>query len=108
MLHAVQNLDKLAAKRDQLIETLSPLQDILRGSLVRYVHEDCRCHPNGRYGPYWYLSVKTCNKTHMRKLPDSKVPLVRKAVQNYNSWWKTCLEIFELNTQILHAQGKDS
>ncbi len=41
----------------RLIGSLPPYVDLIRGSLVRYHHEGCRCHPNVRYGPYCYLSV---------------------------------------------------
>lgn len=86
-------------KRDQHIGGLPALTDIVRGSLVRYVHDGCKCHPNGRY-VYWYLSVNDRGKTKMRKLQDHQVPAVRQAIQNYRRWRKTCLHIIELNTQI--------
>lgn len=87
-------------ERDRLIANLPPLTDVLRGSLVKYYHEGCRCHPNGRYGPYWYLSVNMGGKTKMRKLQDHHVPHVRQTIKNYRRWWKTCLRIFELNTKL--------
>ena len=85
-------------KRDDLIAKLPGLTDVLRGSLMKYYHQGCRCHPKGSYGPYWYLSVKMNGKTKMRKLQDHQVPAVREAIANYKRWWKTCLRIFELNT----------
>ena len=88
------------AKRTELIAELPDLTQVVRGSLLKYYHEGCRCHPKGRYGPYWYLSVKMNGKTKMRKLQDHQVPAVREAIKNYERWWKTCLRIFELNTQI--------
>lgn len=92
------------ARLEKLITELPPVTGLIRGSLVRYYHEGCRCHPNGRYGPYWYLSINVGGKTKMRKLKDPQVPRVRQAVKDYNRWWKTCLQIFELNTQIALAK----
>lgn len=91
-------------QRNRLIKSLPALTGIIRGSLVRYYHEGCRCHPNGRYGPYWYLSVNQAGRTRMRKLHDHHVPYVRQAIRNYHRWQKTCLRIFELNTQLAIAR----
>ena len=92
------------AERDQLIAELPPMTDIIRGSLLKYYHEGCRCHPKGRYGPYWYLSVKLQGRTKMRKLQDHQVPHVRAAIANYKRWWEACLKIIELNTQAALAR----
>jgi len=93
-------------RRDQLIAKLPPLQKVLRGSLLKYYHEGCKCHPKGRYGPYWYLSVKMEGKTKMRKLQDHHVAQIKAAIKNYERWWKDCLRVFELNTQlILNKEG---
>lgn len=93
-------------RHNQLVNSLPPMTDIIRGSLLCYHHEGCRCHPHGRYGPYWYLSVNTGGKTKMRKLQDSQVPYVRQAIKNYKRWWKTCLRIIELNTQLAVSKEK--
>jgi len=66
-------------QRDRLIASLPPFADLIRGSLVRYYHEGCRCHPNGRYGPYWYLSVNQgggpkCGSSTRIKSPRSGGP----------------------------------
>jgi hypothetical protein len=88
------------AQRDRLIASLPPAASLIRGSLVRYYHEGCRCHPNGRYGPYWYLSVNQGGRTKMRKLQAHQVPRVRQALRHYHRWWQTCLRIFELNAEL--------
>jgi hypothetical protein len=77
---------------------------IIRGSLLRYHHQGCRCHPKGRYGPYWRLSVNYGGRTRMYQLRPNQVPHVRRALKNYQRWWKTCLRIFEANTRLLLAQ----
>lgn len=87
-------------QRDRLVARLPRAAKLIRGSLVRYYHEGCRCHPNGRYGPYWYLSVNQGGRTKMRKLHAQHVPHVRRALQNYERWWKTWLRIFELNADL--------
>jgi hypothetical protein len=87
-------------QRDPLIQSLPLLKDILRGSLLRYVHQGCRCHPKGRY-VYWYLSVNSGGKTQMHKLKIHQVPLVRQALKNYRRFKKLCRQIFEINTKIL-------
>lgn len=91
---------RLKIKRDKMIESLPPMEDLVRGSLLRYYHEGCPCHPKGRYGPYWYLSVNVQGRTKMRKLEDRRVPLVRQALKNYQRWWKTALKIMAINTEL--------
>ena len=93
-------------QRDRLIARLPPATALIRGSLVRYYHEGCRCHPNGRYGPYWYLSVNQGGRTKMRKLQAHHVPQIRRALKSYERWWKTCLRLFALNTEL--ALGKEA
>ena len=92
------------AKRNHLIESLPPMTNIIRGSLLRYHHEGCPCHPKGRYGPYWRLSVKQGGRTKMYQLQPHHLPKIRQAIANYHRWWKTCLRIFEANTQYIVAQ----
>ena len=89
-----------SSQRHSLIHSLPPMTQLIRGSLLRYVHQGCRCHPKGRY-VYWYLSVNQGGRTRMRKLQDHQVPYVRQALKNYHRWWKTCIRIFEFNTQIV-------
>jgi hypothetical protein len=36
----------------------------------------------------------------MRHVPPDKVHAIRQAIKNYQRWWKTCLRIFELNSQL--------
>lgn len=94
---------KTSSSPDPLIHKLPPMKNLIRGSLVRYVHDHCKCHPNGRY-VYWYLSIKEGGRTRMRKLKDDQVPRIRQALKDYDYWWKTCLKIFEINTDIAFSK----
>lgn len=91
-------------QRDRLIAGLPPVTGIIRGSLVPYYHEGCPCHPKGRYGPYWRLSVNTGGRTRMRHVPLRQVSRIRKAINGYHRWWKTCLRIIEFNTELALAK----
>lgn len=91
----------LKEKRSQLIESLPPMTEVIRGSLVQEYHKNCPCHPKGRYGPYWRLSVNEGGRTKMRQLQRDQVPKVRESLKNYRRWWKTCLSIMELNTKLV-------
>lgn len=88
-----------------LTNRLPDWPELIRGSLLRTFltcgKKTCRCHAGFKHGPYWYLSVNHGGKTRMRKLQRDQVPRVRKAIKNYNRWWKTCLKIFELSTQMV-------
>lgn len=87
-------------QRRKLLADLPDMTEIIRGSLVPYYHEGCPCHPKGRYGPYWRLSVNQAGRTRMHHIPPHKVQAIRQAIKNYQRWWKTCLRIFELNSQL--------
>lgn len=95
------------ALRDRLAAALPPVSTLIRGSLLCEMHEGCDCHPNGRYGPYWRLSVNYGGRTRMYQLRPDQVPGVRRALKNYQRWWKACLRIMELNTQALLADKED-
>ena len=94
----------MPAPTRHLIESLPPMTAIIQGSLVRYYHQDCRCHPKGRYGPYWRLSVKLEGRTKMYQVQPRQLPKIRKAISDHRRWWKTCLRIFVANTERLLAQ----
>jgi hypothetical protein len=89
---------------DVLITRLPEWPTLIRGSLLRASltcgQKKCRCRQGFKHGPYWYLSINYGGKTRMHKLRDHQVATVRKAINNYKRWWKTCLKIFEFNTQI--------
>lgn len=91
----------LAQKRSELIKSLPPITEVIRGSLVREYHKNCPCHPKGRYGPYWRLSVNEGGRTKMRQLQRTQVPQIRKSIKNYQRWWKTCLGVMEINTSLV-------
>jgi hypothetical protein len=40
----------------------------------------------------------------MRKFHTHQVPQIRRALKNYERWWKTCLRIFELNAGVTLSQ----
>lgn len=94
----------LQSQRKHLIASLPPLTHILRGTLLREHHHGCPCHPKGRYGPYWRLSVNQAGRTRMRQLKPHQLARVRQAAKNYQRWRKICRRIFDLNARILLAQ----
>jgi len=96
----------LIQKRDSIIKALPSLKGIIRGTLLKYHHEHCKCHPNGKYGPYWYLSMSQNGRTKMRKLQDTQVPEIRKALKTYDKYRKMCEEIFQINIKLARGEEK--
>ena len=96
--------------RDQNIARLPAWPNIIRGTLkhsrLTCGNPGCRCRRAKRYrhGPYWYLSVNMDGRTKTRLLQDHHVPSIRQGIKNYHRWWKTCLRIFEINTQLALAK----
>jgi hypothetical protein len=102
------NLSPLRQTRAQLIASLPPWEQIIRGTLIRYRltcgKPSCRCHqdPRFRHGPYWYLSVSFPHgKQTKHLLPVDQARAARQAIDAYQKLWKTLCRISEINLAIL-------
>ena len=87
-----------------LLKKLPAPTQILQGSLIRYYHEGCRCHPNGRYGPYWYLSIQRQGKTKMVLVPQKKLPLVRGYLRNWKRYSQLIRTIMDTNLDLIKKE----
>lgn len=87
-----------------LLKKLPAPTEILQGSLIRYYHEGCRCHPNGRYGPYWYLSIQRQGKTKMVLVPKEKLSLVRQYLRNWKRYLRLIRTIMDKHLEIIKKE----
>jgi hypothetical protein len=81
---------------------------MVRGSVVerrlRCGKAGCRC-ARGRLHAAIYLSVTFAGgRTEQISLPSDLVPLARRWVANYQSWWKVVEKISAINRQLLRAR----
>ncbi len=101
-------MKRLLAQRRRVLESLPPLEEILRGSVfarrVRCGKPSCHC-THGQGHPATYLSVTFAGgRTEQISLPAALVPVARRWVANYRKWWSAVEKVSELNRQILRQR----
>jgi hypothetical protein len=92
------------------VETLPPLDEVLRGSVVdRSIRcGGARCHcASGEGHRVTYLSVTHAGgRTEQISLPVELVSTVRRGVAIYQRWWKIVEQLSAINREILREQRK--
>lgn len=88
-----------------LARGLPPLEDVLRGSVVRRVvrcgKPSCRC-AEGDGHPAVSLSVTLRGgRTEQISLPEHLVEQVERQVSNYHAWWEAIEAISAINRELL-------
>jgi hypothetical protein len=100
------------ASRDKLLDRLTNLGDVLRGSLLeRTIHHSTGCPKcaRGEGHPLWVLNVGyPGGKTRQLSLRPDQVPQVRKALDRYRQVKDTLEAISELNQQLLRLDRDES
>src|ERR1700684_3371856 len=98
--------------RDKLLERLTNLGDVLRGSLLeRTVHHSSGCPKcaRGEGHPLWVLNVGyPGGKTRQLSLRPEQVPQVREALGRYRQIKETIEGISELNQLLLRLERNAS
>jgi hypothetical protein len=93
------------ARRQQLLDDLPPLTDLVRGSFfVRHRRcgaRGCHCRTGlGHRTAYISVTFKD-GSTEQISLPRDLEPLARRWVRNYQRWWKAIEEISRINRLLL-------
>ena len=85
-----------------------PLQEVIRGTLLRYRltcgNPRCRCrrHPRYRHGPYWYVAVSYPKGRQKRYLlPATEVARAKRGIAAYKKLWEGLCRISEINLALL-------
>ena len=103
---------QIVRKRDRLAASVSPLSDILRGSLFqRSVRHSSGCPKcaRGEGHPLWVLNVGyPGGKTRQISLRPQQVTQVREALDRYQQLKETLEAISELNQQLLILDRNES
>lgn len=92
-------------RRRKLAAGLPPLEDVLRGSVVRRVlrcgKPGCRC-ADGEGHPAIYLTVTLKGgRTEQISLPEELVEQAERQVANYRTWWDAIEQISAINRDLL-------
>lgn len=102
--------DRLRARRQEVTDSLSRLDQVLRGSLItRYVKcgkSYCHC-ASGQGHPSLYLSSLYEGKTRMVYVPARWEPWVRQRLDNFHRTQDSLVELTELNLELLKRRIQD-
>ena len=102
--------DLLLARRQELIDSLPPLDQVIRGSLItRYVKcgkSNCRC-ASGQGHPSLYLSSLHEGKTRLVYVPTSWEPWVQQRLDNFHRTQDILVELAEINLELLQRRVQD-
>jgi hypothetical protein len=101
-------MDRLLARRRQLLAKLPPLDEVLRGSLleraVRCGKASCRC-ASGELHPAVYLSVThRGGRTEQISVPHEMVGSVRNGIAVYQRWWEILEQVSTINRDLLRQR----
>ena len=101
-------MQDLLDRRRRAVQKLPPLEEIVRGSvfvrLLRCGKPTCRCAA-GEGHRATYLSVTLPGgRTEQISLPASLVPVAKRWVANYVSWWQIVERVSAINRQLLRTR----
>jgi len=97
-------------RRRRILATLPPLEGILRGSVIvrvlRCGKPGCHC-AEGEGHPATYLSVThTGGRSEQISLPAELVPLARRGIAVYRSWWAAVEKLSAINRDQIREQRR--
>lgn len=102
--------DLLRARRQELMDSLPLLDQVIRGSLItRYVKcgkSNCRC-ASGQGHPSLYLSSLHEGKTRLVYVPASWEPWVQQRLDNFHRTQDILVELAEINLELLQRRVQD-
>ena len=112
---ALARLSKLALqqRRRGLVKLLPPVEETLRGSLVkRYLtcgNPSCKCARGERHGPVWYLTITLgAGRTTGATIAPERLEQVRTWIDNYRRLKEHLEKISEINRELLRRERKQS
>src|SRR6266852_8983000 len=102
--------DNLRARRQRIIESLPPLEEVLRGSVfvrtLRCGKTGCRC-ASGEGHRVTYLSATfPGGRTEQMSLPSDLVPAAELGVKNYKLWWRAIEKLSASKRQVLRQRRR--
>ncbi len=104
---------RLAVRRQKLVEQLSGLGPVLRASLIERFTQcgkgDCKCMHGHKHGPAYYLTVSYAKgKTRQVYVPKDLQPLAEKWVRNYRQAITVLEEISSINLELIRLKEPET
>ncbi|HUW63874.1 MAG TPA: DUF6788 family protein [Spirochaetia bacterium] len=102
---------QLYSKRDELVATLPPLNNVMRGSLIerkiRCGKKNCRCATGEGHLSYYLSSLDKNKHTRLDYVPLAWVPLVRERLDKQRLIREIMAELAEINLELMRRREKD-
>jgi hypothetical protein len=105
-------MHRLLERRRRILEKLPPLEGIVRGSVVvrslRCGKPSCHC-AQGEGHRATYLSVTLAGgRTEQISLPAELVPIAKRGVALYHTWWTAIEKLSAINRDLIRKQREQS
>jgi hypothetical protein len=102
-------VQRLAGRRQKLVEELAGLGPVLRASLIERFTQcgraGCKCMRGEKHGPAYYLTVSYAKgRTRQVYVPKDLQPLAERWVQNYHQAVKVLEEISSINLELIRLR----
>ena len=100
---------RLAVRRQKLVEQLSGLGPVLRASLIQRFTQcgkaGCKCMQGDKHGPAYYLTVSYAKgRTRQVYVPKDLQPLAERWVRNYRQAMTVLEEISSINLELIRLR----
>jgi hypothetical protein len=100
---------RLAVRRQKLVDELAGLGPVLRASLIERFTQcgkaGCKCMRGEKHGPAYYLTVSYAKgRTRQVYVPKELRPLAERWVRNYHQAVKVLEEISSINLELIRLR----
>lgn len=99
----------LHSERQQLLQELSSLSHLIRGSFFQRFstcsRPNCNCHKGQRHGPRSYVAVTQDKTQKQHYIPKQQVDVIRDGVQQYHRLLEIVDRITAINLKLMRKGG---
>jgi len=106
---ASSKAQRLALRRQKLLQQFSGLGPVLRASLIQRFTQcgraGCKCMRGEKHGPAYYLTVSYAKgRTRQVYVPKDLLPLAQRWVGNYHQALSVLEEISSINLELIRLR----
>ena len=109
------NINALRRERQKLLQELSSLSLVIRGSFFQRFstcsRPNCSCHTGKGHGPRAYVAVTQEKAQKQHYIPKRQINAVRKGIQQYHRLLEIVFRITVINLELMRLkalEGADS
>ena len=102
-------IDQLLAQRISLLEELSDLSHLIRGSCFERFstcsRPNCSCHTGKRHGPRYYLVIHEQGRQRQKYVPTAQVHAAMDGIEQYRRLQEIVEEITQINLALIKEKA---